>query len=329
MHISQLKEFLKSILIKNYLPPVMLWGASGIGKSSVVHEVSQELGMELIDLRVSLLEPVDLMGLPVIKDGITSWNRPQFLPSEGKGVLFLDEINLGSREVLKALYQLLLDRQVGSYKLPDGWKIICAGNRSEDRASVTTMPDPLLKRLLHINVESTVEDFTTYLVNKVPGEGTKDVVSYLLWRPENLHRIGATSEGGSPTPRSWEWAARTLNDSSITKEMQPFVLSGLVSAEVAGELLEYIKQSQVIQPERLVKEPDTLKNLERSLKFAAIVSVVMAAKIQPAEKVSFLRKIDPEFGVLGVKLLYQMIGTKLLNVPGIKEWAAENKDILL
>jgi len=309
----------------------MIWGPSGIGKSSIVRAVAEELGLPLIDLRVSLLEPVDLLGLPSIGNGVTNWNRPQFLPTEGKGILFLDELNLGSREVLKALYQLLLDRQIGAYKLPDGWKIVAAGNRSEDRASVTTMPDPLLKRLLHITVETTVEDFTAYLVNKIPGEGTKNVVSYLLWRPENLHKIGVSSEGGSPTPRSWEWAAKALNDPNMLKDSNSmtFVLGGLVSEQVAGELLEYIKQSEVLQPELLVKDPQRIKTFERSLMFAAVVAVVMSAKIPPVEKVSFLRKIDPEFGVLGVKLLYQMLGTKLLNVPGIKEWAAENKDILL
>ncbi len=97
--------------------------------------MAEELGRELVDIRAVLLDPVDLRGLPSVGgDGTAHWCPPSFLPTEGEGILFLDELNAAPPLVQAACYQLVLDRKVGEYTLPDGWTVVAAGNRESDRA---------------------------------------------------------------------------------------------------------------------------------------------------------------------------------------------------
>ena len=69
---------------------------------------------------------------------------------DGKGILFLDELNMAPPVMQGVAQQLILDRKIGSYKVPEGWLILSAGNRKEDRASVFEMPSPSANRFIHI-----------------------------------------------------------------------------------------------------------------------------------------------------------------------------------
>ena len=94
--------------------------------SAIVKQIAKEKKWDLIDLRLSLLNPVDLRGLPMIdkEKGLAKWLPPEFLPQDGVGILFLDEINKAPGSVMAAAYQLILDRKVGNYELPPKWRII-------------------------------------------------------------------------------------------------------------------------------------------------------------------------------------------------------------
>ena len=122
-----------------------MWGPPGIGKSSIVRQVAADKGLAILDVRAPLLDPTDLRGLPYVADGSAKWAPPAFLPQNdgSEGLLFFDELNAAPPLVQASLYQLTLDRRVGEYVLPDGWRIIAAGNRSEDAAIVFRMPSAL------------------------------------------------------------------------------------------------------------------------------------------------------------------------------------------
>ena len=142
LNIRNLDKFLNQIVKNKIQSSLMIWGAPGIGKSSVVESVANSNGLELIDLRISQLAPTDLRGIPVPKDDKAFWFPPEFLPTEGKGILFLDEINMAPPAVQGIAQQLILDRKVGSYEVPEGWFIWSAGNRKSDYAAVFDMPAP-------------------------------------------------------------------------------------------------------------------------------------------------------------------------------------------
>ena len=145
LSIKKLEDYLAKLTKANVMDSVMIWGAPGIGKSSVVSAVANKNNLEFIDIRLSQLAPTDIRGLPEPRDGISYW-CPRIFTSVRKGILFFDEVNMAPPAIQGIAQQLILDRQVGSYKVPDGWFIWAAGNRKEDHAAVFDMPAPLSNR---------------------------------------------------------------------------------------------------------------------------------------------------------------------------------------
>ena len=146
--------------------PVFLWGGPGVGKSAVVAQVADSLSLELRDIRALLLDPVDLRGLPFLGEGgRAEWAIPCFLPSTGSGIIFLDELNAAPAMVQAACYQLVLDRRLGEYRLPDTWSIIAAGNRDSDRAVTAKMPTPLRNRFVHLDFDVDAQEWSEWAVN--------------------------------------------------------------------------------------------------------------------------------------------------------------------
>ena len=145
---SELEEFLDKVINSSLNKSIMIWGAPGIGKSSIVQSLAIKLNLQFIDLRLSQLAPTDLRGLPVPihssdeGEGTVKWYKPEFLPQSGRGILFLDEINMAPPAMQGVAQQLILDRKIGNYKVPEGWFVFAAGNRKEDKASVFDMPAP-------------------------------------------------------------------------------------------------------------------------------------------------------------------------------------------
>ena len=208
---SQLFRYLDQLVQGNIRISTMIWGPPGIGKSSIVAQVAQAAGLDFIDVRLSQLAPTDLRGLPVAVPpadgetlGTSTWFPPEFLPRSGKGILFLDELNMAPPTMQGVAQQLILDRQVGSYRVPDGWFIWAAGNRKEDRASVFEMPAPLANRFLHLSVGPDFDSFKAYALERRLHE---QVLAFLAFRPTLLHKLSC-KEPCWPSPRSWEMASR-------------------------------------------------------------------------------------------------------------------------
>jgi hypothetical protein len=199
MNPNALKTYLDRLLQKNLFLSTMIWGPPGIGKSSIVAQLAKTNQLEFIDVRLSQLAPTDLRGLPVAIDGISKWYPPEFLPRSGRGILFLDEINMAPPTMQGMAQQLILDRRVGSYTVPDGWFIWAAGNRKEDRASVFDMPAPLANRFLHLQVEPDFESFKAYALETRVHE---QIIAFLSFRSTLLHKIDPQQPAWC-SPRSW------------------------------------------------------------------------------------------------------------------------------
>lgn len=210
MNSEDLKLYLDRIITNNLQISTMIWGAPGIGKSSIVSQLAIEHQLQFIDIRLSQLAPTDLRGLPVAEAGKSKWFPPEFLPQTGKGILFLDEINMAPPAMQGMAQQLILDRRVGSYTVPDGWFIWAAGNRKEDRAGVFDMPAPLANRFLHLHVEPDFDSFKTYaLTHKIH----EQIIAFLSFRPSLLHKIDPQQPAWC-SPRSWMMASK-LHDAGL------------------------------------------------------------------------------------------------------------------
>lgn len=233
--------------------PVFLWGAPGIGKSSIIKEIAQKRAIGFIDLRLALMDPTDLKGIPFYnRESHTAlWAPPAFLPKEGEGILFLDELNSAPPSVQASAYQLILDRKVGEYELPEGWAIVAAGNREGDRGVTYRMPSPLANRLVHFEMEVSVEDWRLWAFEN--GVDAR-IISYISYKNEHLFTFDAKSDTKSfATPRSWEFVNSILK-SGLSQNMLLDAISGAVGETVAISFLGFIKVMH--------KLPDIQKILE-------------------------------------------------------------------
>ncbi|BAY21639.1 hypothetical protein NIES2100_13950 [Calothrix sp. NIES-2100] len=201
---ADLKAYLDNLLSKNLSLSTMIWGAPGIGKSSIVAQIARKHQIDFVDVRLSQLAPTDLRGLPVAENGISKWYPPEFLPCEGKGILFLDELNMAPPAMQGVAQQLILDRRVGSYVVPENWFVWAAGNRKEDRAAVFDMPSPLANRFLHLQVEADFDSFKAYALSTGVHE---QIIAFLSFRPSLLHKLDP-QQPSWPSPRSWVMASQ-------------------------------------------------------------------------------------------------------------------------
>ncbi|MDA9715549.1 MoxR family ATPase [Bacteroidota bacterium] len=199
LSIKRLEEYLDKITKAKVMDSIMIWGAPGIGKSSVVSSVAKKNDLKFIDVRLSQLAPTDIRGLPEPRDGISYWCPPEFLPQSGSGILFFDELNMAPPAIQGIAQQLILDRQVGSYKVPDNWYIWSAGNRKEDHAAVFDMPAPLSNRFFHLEISTGLNEFKSFAMqNQIDDR----IISFLNFRPNLLHKVDKNSPAW-PSPRQW------------------------------------------------------------------------------------------------------------------------------
>jgi dynein-related subfamily AAA family protein len=227
---SELYQALHALILERV--PLHIWGACGVGKSQIVSHVADDLNLNFLDIRAVQLDPVDLRGLPRIASDQTEWVPPKFLPTSGDGILFLDELTSAPQMTQAGCYQLVLDRKLGEYVLPQGWTVIAAGNPASERGVHCSMPRPLRNRFVHLSLDADLEDWCKWAVK---ARVRPEVIAFLRFKPALLHDADATSDANAwPTPRSWEMASDVLN--GFAKHQSNGLLSGASAIEV--QLLE-------------------------------------------------------------------------------------------
>lgn len=172
----------------------------------MVKQAAEEEDVNCIDIRLVLLDPTDLRGIPIPEDGKAKWLPPTFLPNEGRGIIFLDELNCAAPLVQNSGLQLVLDRCIGEYVLPDGYCIMAAGNR-EMEAFVHRMSPPLLNRFCHIDFDVDNDEWAKWAVKNIIAP---QVIGMLTkFRPELIYKF-EPQKRSYPTPRSWQFASQII-----------------------------------------------------------------------------------------------------------------------
>ena len=217
---------------------LMLYGPPGIGKSQIVRQCCDEDDLELIDLRLTQMDPVDLRGLPSVKEGVTRWNRPSFMPTEGRGVILLDELPQSPPLMQAAALQLMLDRRLGDFAIPDDWFVMGAGNRQEDRAGTHRLITPLLNRMIHLDMEVSHDDWHSWAIQSGIHGGVR---SYLRFKAGSLHDFDpARGERAFATPRSWEMLSDVLKTEPPSDAIMPLAI-GTVGDGHGAEFVAYLE----------------------------------------------------------------------------------------
>ena len=227
IRISEANRHIRRVLKKKR--PIFLWGPPGIGKSELVEGVgaSGDLGKtKVIDMRLALFEPTDLRGYPVpdVASGVMKWLPPADLPTAEMAeqydtiILFLDELNSAAPSVQAAAYQLILNRRIGQYVLPDNVVIIAAGNRETDKGVAYRMPKPLENRFVHFELRV---DFNDWLDWAVENDINPDIIGYLSFAKGDLYNFDPSSSSrGFATPRSWTFTSELLEDDEDMPESE-------------------------------------------------------------------------------------------------------------
>lgn len=315
--------------------PAMLWGAPGIGKSSIIHQIAKELNCRVVDLRLAQLEPTDLRGVPMPNrdTGRAEWFLPAFWPAsatqdttrkvvnedgtveqvpvkagdcvDGPGIIFLDEIEKAPVSVKNASLQLVLDRMVGSYKLPNDWAIVCAGNREEDGAFSQPLGSALSNRMIHLEVEADVDAWADWARNN---DVVEDVIGFLHFKPDLLYKF--TEEHAFPTPRSWVIGSSLIKSVKSSRD-QKELLSAAVGRGAAQEFTVWSNVYRSVDPEAILQGqmPDFSK-ADQSYKYAVALAVAFHLRkrkggIKKIEDntAKFLEMISPELRVVLLKTL--------------------------
>lgn len=235
---KQLKDILLNIAT---VRPVFIWGAPGIGKSSIVEEFAMELGLECVSLLGSQLAPEDIIGVPQIVDGKSVFCPPRMIAKEEPYCLFLDELNACSHEVQKAFYSLVLERRIGEYHLPEGSIVIGAGNRSQDNAITKPISSALLNRMFHVELRA---DSRIWLEWAGLHDIHPYIYDYICSRPDQLWSKPPKTEEPYSTPRSWHMLSDALKSfgEAITEDELTVLAYGALTAAHAGQFLAYVKQ---------------------------------------------------------------------------------------
>ena len=239
----------------NEVPPLMLWGPPGIGKSTVIRELTDELGIGFIDVRLAQREPVDIRGLPVPRDdreGV-DWIISSDWPREGqedyvdRGIILFDELTAADPSLQVAAYEFILDRRLGKlYEVPKGWYIVAAGNRTEDAAVARTMSSALANRFLHLELAANSKDWIEWaILNGVE----PNVIAFIRYRPGLLFSMTGNRERGWPSPRSWERVSFELQmaqETGLSRGSQRTIVEGLVGTGAAIEFLGFVEWAEKI-----------------------------------------------------------------------------------
>lgn len=336
------REFLSTR--EGHHTPVMLWGPPGVGKSMMVQQVGQRHSVPVIDIRLSQMEPSDLRGIPFRSGEHVEWAVPAMLPDAerhgSEGILFLDEVTSAPPSVSAAAYQLILDRRLGEYKVPDGWAIFAAGNRQGDRGVTYTMPAPLANRFAHFEVETNLDDWVTWAYANGIDER---VIAFLRFRPELLFDFDpAHNPVAFPSPRSWEFAHRALQKFANSGSLLVNTLQACVGPAAGIELGAFVDNLDNLPDlDAIIRREQVSMPKEIDLQYAvasALVGRALRAKSEtPAEAREVYGAIlefagrfrEREMGVMLVSDLHRAIGQEIFSVPEFSPWAQSVAEVML
>lgn len=291
--------------------PVLLWGEPGVGKTAALTQLAASLNLPLTTVIASVHEPSDFSGLPVIGDDPATQGVPMAPPDwavrlvhAGRGLLFLDELSTAPPAVQAALLRLVLERRIGSLRLPAGVRIVAAANPRSSATDGWELSPPLANRFVHLQWTHDHEVVVRGLggtwprgrLPRLDPERLPEAVTFarravcglLSARPGLVHRL-PTSEAGRggpwPSPRSWEMTLRLIAFAAAadtSREVLSMLVRGVVGDGPGLELLAGLDRMDLPDPEVLLADPATAVLPERGdLRQAVLDAVVEAVRRRP------------------------------------------------
>lgn len=321
---SQLAQIIEVMLLCDQ--PLMIWGPPGLGKSDVCQQVAAACGYLYHDVRPMLMERIDLLGVPYVNQmNKTMWASPGFLPdqfSDQMHFINLEELPNAKPDMMSALYQLVLDRKCGEASLPAGARIIACGNRQKDRGGTHRMPAPLASRFVHVELESSIDDWLDWaVVNDID----PDIMFFLRFESGFLDNFNPKLEDPAfPCPRAWAALSKLKQRmSAFDVGVQRTVYRGTVGEAAANAFSAFLSiKEQLPHPRTVLLQPDTALVPELGSAKIAIASSLckMADEFNMDAVCTYALRLDPEIGQFLVGQCLQR-DASLQNSDGYTRWA--------
>lgn len=312
--------------------PIFIWGPPGIGKSELVESIAGELNGAFIDIRLGQMEPTDIRGIPFYnKDlGKMDWAPPIDLPDQEFAsqypivILFMDELNSAPASVQAAAYQLILNRRIGKYCLPDNVVMVAAGNRESDKGVTYRMPTPLANRFIHQELHV---DFSSWHEWATKKRIHKDVVGYLSFAKQDLMDFDSKSSSRAfATPRSWVFVSDLLQ-SDIDDDTAMNLIAGTIGEGLAVKFMAHRKVSGKLPlPEDILAgKVTTLEVKEVSAMYSLVTSMCYELKDAMDKKTDsekfhkmadnffnyMMKNFETELVVMGARIALTTYGLQL------------------
>lgn len=342
--------------------PLFFLGKGGIGKSKIVESVANEMGIGYIDIRLLLYTETDIKGIPYPDDAkeFTIWLQNDILPRVDKdgaeGILVLDEITSAMKSVRTAIYQLLQERKLGNYVLPEGWRVVCLGNGEQDGGDFNGMEGNFANRCSMFKVEADAESFRRY---GMTAGINPYVLAYIGWAPGDLQTYNdddITEEGLLfASPRSWEAVSDILNKGKGGKltTLDEVRIQSNVGTEVGEKFCTFIKfKESIVNIDDILKDktrmiPEHLEAIYMTVQnlVTEMARVARASDIEEMEKITrvgngvrWLLSIPRlEIAIMGFKDFMDVGGVNALTLtvhpefdrvcPELEAFAKEHKEI--
>ena len=273
MNITELSSALPYYFKAGLTPHII--GHAGIGKSSIIYQVAEKLGYEVVELRLGQMSDAgELIGLPEFNRDAkgnalsTTFVKPDWFPTREKTILFLDEINRSNKDILQAVFQLVYDKRIANHILPKDVHVVAASNPPTEEYAVLDFDDSAFQdRFIHVKLTPTIQEFITFGKSI---DASPTVLGFINSQPELLERRDLSEismDFVKPSRRSWIRVSN-LEKTGISGDLLRMSIAGLVGTTAATAYVEYLA-SQIKPPsaEEIINDfSNAKKKIDRILK---------------------------------------------------------------
>jgi len=318
--------------IRSNVVPVVL-SSPGMGKSDIIKQTVERLKMKLVDERTSTMDLTDWRGVPDIdrEKKRTIWYPPDFLPGEKDKptVVFFDEITQTPTQCQPPLYQLLLDRKLGTvYTAPKTTRFVCAGNLMDDGTFVNKLGSALRDRMVALYLKPDVDDWCkwAYEASIAPS-----VIAFIRFRPNFLYAFNK-NDWASPTARGWEFVSRIVMNAKTLGRVRDALIEGKIGH---SHMIEYTAFERIFSTlpsiDAIKLNPDTAQLPDANkpeLAFAIANALSMHMTVGNIDRiVIYLNRLPEEYGVFTMKVAVRR-DTKLGQTPAFTKWVVQHADAM-
>jgi hypothetical protein len=327
MRAKLLKETIKSLYpIQRTL---CIEGSPGGGKTTIVHEVAQELDIPCIERHMPTMLVEDFGILFPDGDDKLHYKLPDWFPVKGKapdnGILLFDDRNQAGPDLQKVLANICQARTLHGVPMPDGWQVISTGNRQADRAGANRVLSHLRNRETVLELDTHLDDWTSWAIN----HGVKpEVISFIRFRPGLLHDFDAQRDQNA-TPRSWvEGVSDVLTTVPAEAEFECF--KGAVGEGAAAEFVGFMRIFRKLpNPDAILLNPQTADvPSDPATLYALSGALAQRATESNFERVcQYSERMPPEFSVLTISYAARR-SPDLANTQAFTKWSINHQDVL-